>query len=340
VNAVFESLLKPVDEAGLEAMARRALALTRTHFGNTITLYAPLYLSNHCPGGCAYCGFASDRKQPRRHLNPGAIDAELDAIHALGFDEVLLLTGDRTVQAGYEYVRDGVIRAAERFHLVTVESFAMTEDEYRGLAEAGCTGITLYQETYDPEVYARLHRWGPKRDYAFRLDAPARALAAGLRTVGLGVLLGLADPEAEMRALDRHLEELEKTYWRGGFSISFPRLRPQQGGFEPPFPVGDAYLAQLAFAFRISRPELPLVLSTRESPSFRDGMAGVGISKMSAGSRTTVGGYGEPAETGGQFEVSDDRDVATFCAMLRAKGLEPVFKNWDRIYRTGLPHRT
>lgn len=328
----FESLLKPVDGARLEAMAREVHALTRMHFGNTISLYAPLYLSNHCPGGCAYCGFASDRKQPRRQLAPGAIDAELDAIHALGFDEVLLLTGDRTVQAGYEYLRDGVARAASRFHLVTVESFSMTEAEYRGLVEVGCTGITLYQETYDPDLYARLHRWGPKRDYAFRLEAPGRALAAGMRTVGLGVLLGLADPAAEMMALYRHLEELEKAYWRGGFSISFPRMRPQQGGFVPAFPVDDAYLAQLVFAFRLSRPELPLVLSTRESASFRDGMAGVGINKMSAGSRTTVGGYSELAETGGQFEVSDDRDVAAFCAMLRAKGLEPVFKNWDRVF--------
>ncbi len=332
MSGALEALLKPVDGQRLEAMARQARALTRAHFGNTISLYAPLYLSNHCPGGCAYCGFASDRKQPRRHLAPEAVDAELDAIHALGFDEVLLLTGDRTAQAGYDYLRDGVARAAKRFHLVTVESFAMTEAEYRGLAEAGCTGITLYQETYDEALYERLHRWGPKRDYAFRLEAPARALAAGMRTVGLGVLLGLAEPEAEMLALDRHLAALEKAYWRGGFSVSFPRMRPQQGGFEPAFPVGDAYLAQLVFAFRISRPELPLVLSTRESAAFRDGMAGVGISKMSAGSRTTVGGYRAPAETGGQFEVNDDRDVESFCASLRAKGLEPVFKNWDRVF--------
>ncbi len=332
MSADLACLMKPAGGPQLEAMARRALALTRAHFGNTISLYAPLYLSNHCPGGCAYCGFASDRKQPRRHLNPEAIEAELDAIHALGFDEVLLLTGDRTVQAGYDYLLDGVARAAKRFHVVTVESFAMTEAEYRGLVEAGCTGVTLYQETYDPGVYERLHRWGPKRDYAFRREAPARALAAGMRTVGLGVLLGLADPAVEMMALDQHLDELEKRYWRGGLSVSFPRMRPQQGGFEPAFPVSDAFLAQLVFAFRICRPEVPLVLSTRESAAFRDGMAGVGISKMSAGSRTTVGGYRAPAETGGQFEVSDDRDVETFCAMLRAKGLEPVFKNGDRVF--------
>lgn len=331
--ADFEALIGPAGEPYLETLAQRALALTRRHFGRTISLYAPLYLANFCPGGCAYCGFASDRHQPRRALEPAAIAAELEAIHALGFEEVLLLTGDRTVKADYDYLRAGVALAAKRFHAVTVESFAMTEAEYRGLVEAGCTGVTLYQETYDPVLYDQLHRWGPKKDYAFRHEAPARALAAGMRTVGLGVLLGLADPVRDMTVLFRHLESLETAYWRGGFSVSFPRIRPQLGGFQPAFDVDDALLARLVFAFRVCRPELPLVLSTRESAAFRDGMAGIGISKMSAGSRTTVGGYKEEAETSGQFEVSDDRDVESFCAMLRAKGLDPVFKNWDRAYR-------
>lgn len=331
--AEFEALIGPAAASFTEALAQRAAALTRRHFGRTITLYAPLYLANFCPGGCAYCGFASDRRQPRRALEPAQIEAELDAIHALGFDEVLLLTGDRSAKADYAYLRDAVARAAKRFHLVTVESFAMTEAEYRGLAEAGCTGVTLYQETYDRELYDRLHRWGPKKDYDFRLEAPARALAAGMRTAGLGVLLGLAEPAADLLALFRHLERLEKEFWRAGFSVSFPRIRPQQGGFQPAFTVDDAWLARIIFAFRLCRPELPLVLSTRENAAFRDGMAGLGISKMSAGSRTTVGGYKEAAETGGQFDVSDDRDVASFCAALLAKGLEPVFKNWDRVFR-------
>jgi 2-iminoacetate synthase len=151
--------------------------------------------------------------------------------------------------------------------------------------------------------------------------------------VGLGALLGLADPLTDMQALYSHLEHLEKTYWRAGFSVSFPRMRPQQGDFEPDFGIDDAFLARMIFAFRICRPELPLVLSTRESPALRDGLAGLGISKMSAGSRTTVGGYQAESETGGQFEVNDGRGVEAFCAMLRGRGLEPVFKNWDRTYR-------
>jgi 2-iminoacetate synthase len=217
---------------------------------------------------------------------------------------------------------------------VSVESFAMTADEYRQLCEAGCTGMTLYQETYDRAAYDRLHRWGPKRDFDARLDAPARALAAGLRSVGLGALLGLADPIADMIALYQHAVHLRRRFWRGGVMLSFPRLRPQRGDFRPEHVVSDRQLARFIFAFRVALPDVPLVLSTRESPAFRDGMAGVGISRMSVASRTTVGGYhGGAASTGGQFEVSDDRDAPTFCAALRAKGMEPVFKNWDAVFQ-------
>jgi 2-iminoacetate synthase len=315
-------------------MAQRAQALTRRHFGRTVSLYVPLYLSNHCPGGCAYCGFASDRRQPRRRLEPAEAAAELDEIHSMGFEEVLLLTGERGSEAGFDYLLDCVRLAARKFHLVTVESFAMTAEEYGRLVDAGCTGITLYQETYDPARYAELHRWGAKRDYAFRLEAPARALAAGMRTVGLGALLGLADPLCDAILLLQHLRYLQKHFWRGGFSVSFPRIRPQAGGYTPRFPVGDAALAQLVFAFRIALPDVPLVLSTRESPAFRDGIAGLGISKMSVASRTTVGGYHAQADrSGGQFAVSDTRGVAEFVRTLEDKGLQPVFKNWDAVLR-------
>jgi len=128
--------------------------------------------------------------------------------------------------------------------------------------------------------------------------------------------------------------QLRRRYWQSGVSISFPRVCPQEGGYIPPFPVSDRYLAQIIFAFRICMPDVPLVLSTREAPGFRDGMAGVGVNKMSIASRTTVGGYQAAAESlDGQFHVNDDRDIESFCAMLRAKGLEPVFKNWDKVYR-------
>jgi 2-iminoacetate synthase len=150
-----------------------------------------------------------------------------------------------------------------------------------------------------------------------------------------GVLLGVSEPLFDAMALFRHALHLRRGFWQSGITISFPRVCPQAGGFVPPWPVDEAFLAQMIFAFRICLPDVPLVLSTRESPHFRDGMAGLGISKMSVASRTTVGGYGKTAlSQEGQFRVNDDRDVDAFCAAVRAKGLEPVFKNWDAVYRS------
>jgi len=330
----FARLLSPAADAELEAMATRAQAITRRHFGRVISLYVPLYLSNYCSGGCVYCGFAADREQPRRRLEPDELEIECRALKERGFEDVLLLTGERCPQADVDYLRESVRAAARHFHNVTVETFAMTTDEYRSLAAAGCTGVTLYQETYDPALYSRLHRWGPKRDFRFRLEAPERALEAGMRTVGIGALLGLDEPRREAIALLQHAWHLRRRFWRAGVLISFPRLCGAQGHYQPPCPVGDRLLAQIIFAFRIVLPDVPLVLSTREAPAFRDGVAGVGISRMSAASRTTVGGYHDPTRAeAGQFDVSDTRDAETFCGALRAKGLEPVFKNWEAVYR-------
>ncbi|MDO9541358.1 MAG: 2-iminoacetate synthase ThiH, partial [Kiritimatiellia bacterium] len=323
------ALLSPAAFPFLEPMAHKALHLTRRHFGRTITLYVPLYLSNYCSGGCAYCGFAADRHHPRRRLERDMIGAEMEALRKMGFEEILLLTGERTPQADFHYLRDAVALAAERFSLVTIESFPMTTEEYKELVDTGCAGMTIYQETYNPGIYAKMHRWGPKRNFSNRLETPARALTAGMRFAGLGALLGLADPVAEAICLFRHIEYLRREYWQVGFSISFPRVRSQSGGFSPANPVGDSFLAQMIFAFRICLPDVHLVLSTRENPKFRDGIAGIGISKMSVASKTTVGGYHADYHLdSGQFDVADPRGVDSFCKALKAKGLQPVFKNW------------
>jgi 2-iminoacetate synthase len=333
-EADFAALLSPAAGELLEEMALLARDRTESHFGRTISLYVPLYLSDYCSGGCTYCGFASDRHQARHRLEPDEMVREFKAIQAMGFEEILLLTGERTPKADFLYVRDAVAEAARHFAAVTVEAFPMTTEEYRGLAEAGCVGVTIYQETYDPVQYERLHRWGPKRDYANRLQAPSRVLEGGIRFAGLGSLLGIADPLFDTLSLYRHARQLRRRFWQSGVSISFPRVCPQEGGYMPPYPVSDRFLAQIIFAFRIAMPDVPLTLSTREQAAFRDGIAGVGISKMSIASRTTVGGYqAHGVSPDGQFHVSDDRDVATFCAALEAKGLEPVFKNWDKVFR-------
>ena len=326
-------LLIPGDTESLERLATEAKAITLRRFGRTISLYAPLYLSNFCSSGCAYCGFASDRGTPRRRLEPGEIEQELQAMKALGISDILLLTGERTGQAGYDYLRQAVETAAKVMPRVAVEAFPMSVAEYRGLAECGCTGITIYQETYDPGSYLDLHRWGPKKEFLERLETPERALQGGIRSVGVGALLGLSEPVGEALALARHVRHLCRTYWKAGVSVSFPRIRPQEGGYQPAYPVDDHFLARMIFAFRVAMPDVELVLSTRESPRFRDGMAGLGITRMSIASRTTVGGYHDPQSAGSsQFEVSDNRSTEEFCRALRSKELEPVFKNWDTAY--------
>ena len=326
-------LLLREEPESLEQLAAEARAITLRRFGRVVSLYAPLYLSNFCSSGCAYCGFASDRSSPRRRLEPEEIENELLAMRALGIGDVLLLTGERTGSAGYDYLRRAVETASKLMPRVAVEAFPMSVAEYRGLADCGCTGVTIYQETYDIDTYRSLHRWGPKKDFFERLETPERALEGGIRSVGIGALLGLAEPVGEALALARHVRHLCRTWWKAGVSVSFPRIRPQEGGYQPPHPVDDRFLARMIFAFRIAMPDVELVLSTRESPRFRDGMAGLGITRMSIASRTTVGGYHDP-ETGGssQFEVSDNRSAEAFCQALRSKGLEPVFKNWDPAY--------
>lgn len=328
------ALLSPEAANYLEPMAQRAQAITRRHFGRTMKLYTPLYLSNFCNGGCLYCGIAADRRAKRAVLDEPQLRHEMQAIKDMHLEELVLLTGERMPEADVPYLRDCVSVAAEYLHNVNIEVFPMAEEEYRQLADAGCTGVTLYQETYDQEVYEKMHRWGDKRDFFGRIDAPDRALRGGLRTIGIGALLGLADPRHDILCVYRHAKYLLKNYWQAGVSISFPRIRPQMGGFQPDHPVDEKMLAQIIFALRICLPEIPLVLSTREPQRVRDGLAGLGISKMSVASKTTVGGYSNDSEESTeQFEISDERNIPEFCEMLRSKGLEPVFKNWDATYR-------
>ncbi|VGO15798.1 2-iminoacetate synthase [Pontiella desulfatans] len=327
-------MLSPAASEFLELMAQRAQAITKRHFGRTIKLYTPLYLSNFCNGGCLYCGIAADRRAKRAVLDEAQLRHEMEAIKAMHLEELVLLTGERMPEADVPYLKECVSVAAEYIHNVNIEVFPMAETEYRELATAGCSGVTLYQETYDQEVYEKMHRWGDKRDFFARIDAPDRALRGGMRTIGIGALLGLADPRHDMLCVYRHAKYLLKNYWQSGVSISFPRIQPQLGGFKPQYPVDERMLAQYIFALRICLPEIPLVLSTREPRHVRDGMAGLGISKMSVASKTTVGGYSNDSEESTeQFEISDERDIPEFCTMLRAQGLEPVFKNWDATYR-------
>ncbi|MBN1654883.1 MAG: 2-iminoacetate synthase ThiH [Deltaproteobacteria bacterium] len=327
------ALLSPAASPFLEQMANQAQRLTRQHFGKIIELFIPLYLSNHCVSGCSYCGFASDRPIERKRLTLEEIDQEVLTLAQEGYDEILLLTGESCGAEDFLYLLEAIKRCRRFFNRVTVEAFPMELGNYRRLVEAGLFSVTVYQETYQRELYEKVHRWGKKQDFGYRLDTPERALEAGSRGVGLGVLLGLGEPREDLICLAAHLQWLYQRHWDALFSVSFPRLRPEVGGFSGTYAVTNREQAQFIYAFRIVFPKFHLVLSTRETEAMRDNLAGVGISKMSVGSRTTVGGYHQASGGACQFEIADHRSREAFCAALAQRGLMGVYKNWDRSLR-------
>jgi 2-iminoacetate synthase len=212
---------------------------------------------------------------------------------------------------------------------VAVEVEPLETEGYRRLIEAGIDGVTLYQETYDPVLYATYHTRGPKKRFAYRLEAPCRAAEAGIRRVGIGALLGLADWRVEAILVAAHAAYLGRRYWKTHVAISFPRIREAASRFTPPHPVSDRELARMIAALRLVLPDVGLVLSTRERPEIRDGLARIGITQMSAGSRTEPGGYRRPEDAEKQFLVEDPRAPAEVAARLRELGLDPVWKDWE-----------
>ncbi len=316
----------------LEALASAAAAETRRRFGRVVVLYVPLYLSNECVNRCAYCGFSHEQDIPRATLDAAGVAAELDRLKEHHFDHVLLLTGEDRRAAPVEYVRDAVARAHGRFASVGIEVYPMGEGEYRTLVGAGCDAITLYQETYHQPTYRAVHPGGPKRDFAARLAAPGLAAAAGMRSVGIGALLGLQDWRVEGMFLGLHGHTLRRTHWRARLSIGFPRLHALPDGSPPPMPLTEPALTQLICAMRLTFPDADLVLSTRERATFRDGMVGLGVTRMSAGSCTRPGGYAIDDGAGEQFAVTDGRDPAQVAATIEARGFEAVWKDWDREF--------
>ncbi|MCU0606824.1 MAG: 2-iminoacetate synthase ThiH, partial [Candidatus Edwardsbacteria bacterium] len=324
------SLLSPAAGRAIEDLARAARAVTLRRFGRTVSLYAPLYLSNYCANACAYCGFNAGNEVARRALTPGEVIAEAQLLRDRHISQLLLVTGESPRHCGAEDLAALARDLKPLFPSLAVEVQPLGETEYRSLAAAGVDGLAVYQETYDRAAYARVHPAGPKRDFDFRLAAPERGGTAGFRQLGIGALLGLDDWRIEACCLARHAAFLMKRHWKSQVSVSFPRLRPAAGGFQPPHPVGERELAQMVFALRLALPDAGLVLSTRESASFRDHMIGLGITRMSAGSRTAPGGYcDEHGAAEGQFAVSDERPVAAVAAAIRAKGYDPVWKDWD-----------
>ncbi|MGE4299945.1 MAG: 2-iminoacetate synthase ThiH [Desulfovibrionaceae bacterium] len=338
----FLALLSPAADAHLEAMAQRARELTIRHFGRQVLLFTPLYLSNFCTNKCLYCGFSARNHIHRSQLTLDEVRAEGKAIAATGLKHLLILTGDHRAKAGPDYLLACLEVLAPLFPSVSIEIYAMTEEEYAALGAAGLDGMTMFQETYDEALYAPLHPAGPKRDFRFRLDAPERACRAGLRTVNVGALLGLTDWRRDAFLTGLHARHLQRAYPAVEVSISLPRMRPHEGVFQPACTVTDRQLVQVLCAHRIFLPHAGITLSTREAAPLRDRIVGLGVTKISAGVSTAVGGHakGAGAEDTSQFEISDPRSVPQMDAALRGLGLQPVYKDWQPFRPAVRPQAT
>lgn len=327
----FLGLLSPQAENNLESMAQRARLLTRNYFGNTIQLYAPMYLSNYCDNSCLYCGFNLNNDIKRRKLTLEEVEKEARFISSSGLRHILILTGESRCESPVSYIEDCVAVLKKYFSSVSVEVYPLTEDEYAQLIAQGVDGLTIYQEVYDEQLYGKMHICGPKKDYRFRLDAAERGARAKMRSISIGALLGLGDWRREVFFLGLHAKYLQDNFPDVEVGISVPRIQPQVSGFKPICQVNDRNIVQIILALRIFLPRLGITISTRENPEFRENLISLGITRMSAGSVTNVGGhtlYREEKERSSQFEIQDQRSVGEIKALLERKGYQPIFKDW------------
>lgn len=327
----FMALISPAAAPYLERMARLSQELTQRRFGKTIQMYIPLYLSNECQNICTYCGFSYDNKIRRKTLNAGELLQEVLFIRQMGYDHVLLVSGEANQTVGTDYFCKALDLVRPHFAHISMEVQPLDQVDYEALIAHGLNTVLVYQETYHQEDYKLHHPKGKKSNFGYRLDTPDRLGKAGVHKMGLGTLIGLEDWRTDSFFTALHLDYLEKTYWKTRYSISFPRLRPFSGGLTPKVEMTDRELIQLICAYRLLNEEVELSLSTRESPVFRDHAIQLGITAVSAGSRTNPGGYAVDKESLEQFSIHDDRSPAAIADMIRSKGYEPVWKDWDRV---------
>lgn len=328
----FLTLLSPRAADDLEPMAQKARRLTVQYFGHTIQLFIPLYIANHCVNQCVYCGFNRSHAIARRKLSLEEVEAEARAIARSGMRHILVLTGEAREITPMDYLEDAVRLLKDCFASVAIEMFPMDEAEYRRMKTAGVDGLTIYQEVYDPAVYARVHQGGPKTDYRYRLDAPERGARAGFRAVNVGPLLGLAETRREVFYSGLHARYLVDRYLETEIGLSLPRINPAEGHYQPPHPVSDREFVQFLMALRLFLPRAGLTLSTRERADFRNHLIPLGVTRFSAGSCTGVGGYAAPvARYTPQFEIADHRSVEQVAQAIAARGYQPVYKDWDSI---------
>lgn len=328
----FKALISPAAVPYLEQMAQLSHQKTMARFGKTIQMYAPLYLSNECNNICTYCGFSLDNKVKRKTLTNDEILKEVAFIKSQGFNHILLVTGEANHTVHIAYFKNAIELIKSHFANISIEVQPLETAEYKELHDVGVYSVLVYQETYHKEVYKQYHPKGKKSNFDYRLETPDRVGEAGIHKIGLGVLLGLEDWRVDSFYCALHLDYLQKTHWQSKYSISFPRMRPAEGIIEPNVIVTDKELVQLLCAYRLFNEDVELSISTRESESLRNNIIPLGVTSMSAGSKTNPGGYVVEPQSLEQFEISDERSAQTIAELIKAKGYEPVWKDWDVMF--------
>lgn len=328
----FKALISPAAKPFIEEMAQRSHAITKKRFGNTIQMYVPMYLSNECQNICTYCGFSMTNKIPRRTLNDKEILKEVAFLKDKGYDHILLVTGEANKTVGVSYIKHAIALIRKHFSNISIEVQPLDQDEYEQLIEAGLYAVLVYQETYHKATYKIHHPKGKKSNFDYRLDTPDRLGKAGIHKIGIGALFGLEDWRVDSFYTALHLKYLQKNYWKTKYSISFPRLRPHQGDVQPKVEMTDSDLVQLICAYRLLDEDVELSMSTRESETFRNHIIKLGITSISAESKTNPGGYTVAPESLEQFEISDERDTGTIKKMIQDQGYEVIWKDWDRFF--------
>jgi len=326
----FKALISPAAKPFLEEMASLSKSLTKKRFGNTMQMYAPMYLSNECQNICTYCGFSMTNKIPRKTLANEEIKREAEFIKSRGYDHILLVTGEANKLVGVDYLENAIMLLKPYFSNISLEVQPLEQNDYERLIKAGLHATLVYQETYHRETYKEHHPKGRKSNFEYRLETADRLGRAQIHKIGIGALFGLEDWRVDSFYTALHLMYLQKTYWKTRYSISFPRLRPFSGGLEPKLEMKDPDLLQVICAFRLLDQEVELSISTRESEIFRNNIVQLGITSMSAESKTNPGGYVVEPQSLEQFEISDERSTSSIVSMLSDQGIEPVWKDWDK----------
>jgi 2-iminoacetate synthase len=328
----FAALLSPVAEDFLEEMAYKSKIETLKHHGNSISLFTPLYISNYCENNCIYCGFNSQNKIKRGNLTLQEIEEELEFISRTGLEDILILTGESSVKSNLEYIGEAIKIARKYFNLVGLEIYPVDVNQYKYLHDCGADYVSVYQETYDKKQYKKYHLKGPKSDYNYRFNSQERAIKGGMRKVAFGSLLGLGDFRYDTYAAGLHAYFIQRKYPQSEISFSFLRLRPFiHQDIQYGCNISEKHLLQIILAQRLFTPFSDITLSTREDSQFRNGVVGIGVTRISAGVSVGVGGHKNESKGDEQFDIQDTRSLKEIKEFLYKKGLQPVLRDSDYL---------